>query len=250
MAQLHTLLLLNAVDIASGDLDDLCEAARINQVSVVCGINECERRRRSGTVYNSVVIIDEYGKIINRHRKMMPTNPERMVHGFGDAGGLRAVDTSAGRIGTLICWENYMPLARYALYDQGIEIYIAPTYDTGDGWISTMRHIALEGRCWVIGSGTLLRATDIPDGFPARTQLFPNPDECINDGDSVIVDPQGKIVAGPMRREEGVLYAEVDTARVAPSRRTLDVTGHYGRPDIFQLHVRRQPASPVQHTEM
>lgn len=249
VGQLHARLLANAVDIASGDLNALCEAARSHAVTIVCGINECDRRQGGGTLYNSVVVIGEDGEIRNRHRKLMPTNPERMVHGLGDASGLRAVDTPAGRIGTLICWENYMPLSRYDLYSQGVEIYIAPTYDSGDGWISTMRHIALEGRCWVLGSGTLLRAGDIPDDFPARAQLFPDPDEWINEGDSVVFDPQGKLVAGPMRREEGILYAEIDVARVAPARRTLDVTGHYARPDIFQLQVRRTPAASVRHID-
>ena len=138
-----------------------------------------------------------------------------------------------------------MPLARYALYAQGVEIYVAPTYDSGDTWVCTMRHIALEGRCWVVGSGTALRASDIPPDFPARAELFPDPAEWINDGDSVVVDPMGKVVAGPLHREAGILYAEIDTARVAPSRRTLDVTGHYARPDIFELQVRRAPVTPV-----
>ena len=195
------------------------------------------------------MIIGPDGRLLNRHRKLMPTNPERMVHGLGDASGLRVVETPAGRIGSLICWENYMPLARYALYAQGVEIYVAPTYDSGDAWIGTMRHIALEGRCWVVGSGTALRASDIPSDFPARAALFPDPDEWINDGDSVVVDPMGKVVAGPLRREAGVLYAEIDIARVAPSRRTLDVTGHYARADIFELQVRRAPATPVRFVD-
>ncbi len=249
MGQLHAMLLANAVDMARGDLDPLSEAAREHRVTIVCGMNECDRSRACGTVYNSVVVIDADGEVRNRHRKLMPTNPERMVHGFGDATGLRAVDTPAGRVGALICWENYMPLARYALYAEGVEIYVAPTYDSGDGWISTMRHIALEGRCWVLGSGMLLRGKDIPGDFPSRAQLFPDPDEWINPGDSVVVDPQGQIVAGPMRREEGILYAEVDPSRVAPSRRALDVTGHYARPDIFELHVRRTPATPVRYID-
>ncbi|POA21892.1 nitrilase [Pseudomonas sp. FW300-N1A1] len=249
MGQLHARLLANAVDIANGDLSQLCEAARVHAVTIVCGINECDRRHGGGTLYNSVVVIGANGEVLNRHRKLMPTNPERMVHGFGDASGLRTVDTPVGRVGTLICWENYMPLARYALYAQGVEIYVAPTYDSGDGWISTMRHIALEGRCWVLGSGTLLRGSDIPDDFPARTQLFPDPDEWINDGDSVVVDPQGRIKAGPLHREAGILYADIDVTLVAPARRTLDVTGHYARPDIFELQVRRTPATAVRYID-
>ncbi|WP_223442224.1 carbon-nitrogen hydrolase family protein [Pseudomonas sp. BF-R-19] len=249
MGQLHARLLANAVDIANGDLSELCEAARVHAVTIVCGINECDRRHGGGTLYNSVVVIGTNGEVLNRHRKLMPTNPERMVHGFGDASGLRTVDTPVGRVGTLICWESYMPLARYSLYAQGVEIYIAPTYDSGDGWISTMRHIALEGRCWVLGSGTLLRGSDIPDDFPARMQLFPDPQEWINDGDSVVVNPQGRITAGPLHREAGILYADIDVSLVAPARRTLDVTGHYARPDIFELQVRRTPTTAVRYID-
>ncbi len=249
VGQLHTRLLANAVDIAKGDLNELCEAARVHAVTIVCGINECERQTGGGTLYNSVVVIGTDGAVLNRHRKLMPTNPERMVHGFGDASGLRTVDTPVGRVGALICWENYMPLARYSLYAQGVEIYVAPTYDTGDGWISTMRHIALEGRCWVLGSGTALRGSDIPDDFPARAQLFAEPDEWINVGDSVVVNPQGRIVAGPLHREAGILYADIDVALVAPARRALDVTGHYARPDIFELQVRRTPVTAVRYID-
>ena len=249
LGQLHARLLANAVDVGAGDLAELCAAARAHRVTIVCGINEKDHSHGGGTLYNSVVVIGPDGTLLNRHRKLMPTNPERMVHGLGDASGLRAVDTPAGRIGCLICWENYMPLARYALYAQGVEIYVAPTYDSGDAWIGTMRHIALEGRCWVVGSGTALRASDIAPDFPARATLFPDAEEWINDGDSVVVDPMGKIVAGPLRREAGVLYAEIDLARVAPSRRTLDVTGHYARTDIFDLQVRRAPATPVRFVD-
>ncbi len=245
MGQLHTRLLANAVDLARGELAPLCNAARSHEVTVVCGINERDLSQGGGTLYNTALIVGPDGRLLNRHRKLMPTNPERMVHGLGDASGLRVVDTPVGRIGTLICWENYMPLARYALYAQGVEIYVAPTYDCGDGWVGTLGHIAREGRCWVLGSGTVLRASDVPDDFPSRGQLFPDPDEWINDGDSVVIDPQGKPVAGPLRREAGILYADIDVSRVAAARRTLDVAGHYARPDIFELQVRRTPAMPA-----
>jgi nitrilase len=245
MGQLHARLQTNSVDVGNGDLAGLCNAAKAYNVTIVCGISERDRTHGGATLYNSVVVIGADGAVQNRHRKLMPTNPERMVHGLGDASGLRVIDTPVGRVGMLICWENYMPLARYALYAQGVEIYVAPTYDSGEGWICTMRHIALEGRCWVIGSGTVLRGEDIPEDFPARTQLYPDPKEWINDGDSVVVDPQGKVVAGPLRRVSGILYADIDIDRVAPSRRTLDVTGHYARTDIFDLRVCRTPAAPV-----
>ena len=139
-----------------------------------------------------------------------------------------------------------MPLARYALYSQGIELYIAPTYDSGDGWIGTLQHIAREGCCWVVGSGVVLRASDIPDDFPGKATLYSDPDEWVNPGDSVVIAPGGEIIAGPLRNEIGVLYAEVDIKRVGISRRTFDVVGHYSRPDIFKLHVNTKLQNPVE----
>jgi len=244
--QAHARLLQNAVDVEDDDLAPLFEAARRHKVTIVCGMNERDGKLSRATLYNTVVVIGPDGTLLNRHRKLMPTNPERMVWGFGDASGLRAVDTAVGRIGTLICWENYMPLARYALYSQGVEIYIAPTYDSGDGWIGSLQHIAREGRCWVVGSGTLIRGGDIPADFPERERLYPDRDEWVNGGDSVVIAPGGDIVAGPLRKEEGILYCEIDVARAAEAKRALDVVGHYSRPDIFQLHVNTQPQSPVE----
>jgi nitrilase len=242
---LHALLLRNSVTLDGEDLRPLREAARQHRVTVVCGMDERDHELSRGTIYNTVAVIGPDGEILNRHRKLMPTNPERMVWGVGDASGLKVVETPCGRIGTLICWENYMPLSRYALYAQGVEVYIAPTYDYGDGWIGTLQHIAREGRCWVVGSGTVLRGRDIPEVFPSKNSLYPDPEEWINPGDSVVIKPGGKIVSGPMRNEEGILYGEIDSASVAASRRTLDVAGHYARPDVFQLHVNRKPLKPV-----
>ncbi|MGD8569156.1 MAG: carbon-nitrogen hydrolase family protein [Gammaproteobacteria bacterium] len=244
--EIHARLLDNAVNLESDDLAPLYDAAKKHKVTIVCGIDERESRLSQATLYNTVIVIGADGQLINRHRKLMPTNPERMVWGFGDASGLKVVDTPIGRIGTLICWENYMPLARYALYAQGIDIYIAPTYDSGDGWIGTMQHIAREGCCWVVGSGTALKVSDIPDDFPARKELYSESEEWVNQGDSVVIAPGGEIIAGPMRNEQGVLYAEVDSDRVGIARRALDVAGHYARPDIFKLHVNTQSQSPVE----
>lgn len=226
-------------------MQPLTQAAQRHGVSVVCGLNERERTRGGTTLYNSVGVIGPDGTLLNRHRKLMPTNPERMVHGSGDASGLRVVDTPVGRVGVLICWENYMPLARYALYAQGVEVHIAPTYDTGDGWLATLRHIAFEGRCWVVGSGCALRVRDLPADFPGRDTLYPDPDAWINGGDSAVFDPEDQPVAGPLRRESGLLYAQIDSSRGAAARRTLDVAGHYARPDVFPLRVNRATASPV-----
>lgn len=243
--EIHSRLLNNAVNLESDDLEPLYESARKNNVTVVCGIDERDNQLSQATLYNTVVIIGPDGKLLNKHRKLMPTNPERMVWGFGDASGLKVIDTPCGRIGTLICWENYMPLARYALYAQGIEIYIAPTYDSGDGWIGTLQHIAREGCCWVIGSGNALKGGDLPDDFPGKSTLYPDPEEWVNSGDSIVIAPGGDIIAGPVRNEQSILYAEIDRDNVGISRRSLDIAGHYARPDIFKLHVNTQPQSPV-----
>jgi nitrilase len=235
----------NAVDLECDDLAPLRDAAKEHSVTVVCGMNEREGAVSRGTLFNTVVVIDTEGEIVNRHRKLMPTNPERMVHGFGDASGLRVVDTPVGRIGTLLCWENYMPLARYALYAQGVEIYIAPTYDSGDAWIGTMQHIAREGRCWVVNSGFVMRGSDIPDDFPDKNELYPDPDAWVNPGDSAVIGPDGKTIAGPLRQEVGVVFADIDLKAIGVARRSLDVAGHYSRPDVFELRVNREPQKPI-----
>ncbi len=243
--ELHQRLLKNAVSMDSDDLGPLYEAAKKHSVTIVCGIEERDSKLSQSTLYNTAIIIGPDGSLLNKHRKLMPTNPERMVWGFGDASGLKVVDSPAGRIGTLLCWENYMPLARYALYSQGVEVYIAPTYDSGDDWISSLRHIAREGCCWVIGCGNLMKGSDIPDDFPEKETLYPDADEWINPGDSVVIAPGGELVAGPMRKEAGILYCDIDREKVGIAKRALDVTGHYSRPDIFQLHVNTQPQSPI-----
>ena len=248
--QLHAALLANAVDMRSNDIDPVLEVAKANSVCVVFGMNERDGEYSRGTIYNSVVLIGPDGTVLNRHRKLMPTNPERMVWGMGDATGLKVVATPVGRIATLICWESYMPLARYALYADGVEIYITPTYDTGERCIATMQHIAREGGCWVVSSGVALHARDIPDALPGKATLFPNNDEWVNAGDSVVVAPGGKVVAGPLRNEYGLLYADIELDRVGLARRSLDAAGHYARPDIFRLVVNRRPLKPIETEEI
>ena len=138
-----------------------------------------------------------------------------------------------------------MPLARYTLYAQGVEIYIAPTYDSGDAWIGTLQHIAREGRCWVLGSGFAMRASDIPPDFPQKDELYPDPGAWVNPGDSVVIGPDGKIVEGPLRQDIGVLYTDIDRSAVGVARRSFDVAGHYSRPDIFELRVNRHAQKPI-----
>ncbi|MDQ6920566.1 MAG: carbon-nitrogen hydrolase family protein [Candidatus Dormibacteraeota bacterium] len=243
--EIHSRLLENAVDLERGQLEPVQEAARKHGVVVAIGINERDGAFSRGTLYNTVVLIGADGAVLNRHRKLMPTNPERMVWGLGDGSGLRVVETPAGRLGSLICWENYMPLARFSLYAQGPDIYLAPTWDAGSGWVSTMRHIALEGRCWVLGNGTAMQGRDVPEDFPGRAALFPDEEDWFNPGDSVVVAPDGRVVAGPLRNQHGILYAECDLDAAAAARRTLDVAGHYGRPDVFRLEVSMGPRPPI-----
>ena len=243
--EIYARLQTNSIDRINGGLKPLQEAAREHAVVLVLGYQELDSGVSGSTLFNSCAIIDADGSIANNHRKLMPTNPERMVWGFGDASGLNVVETAAGRIGALICWENYMPLARFALYAQDIDILVAPTWDSGDTWLATMQHIAREGGCWVVSCATSLEVSDIPTDIPYYDELFPNKDEWINPGDAVVYKPFGGVLAGPMRREKGLLMAEIDPGAARASRRKFDVSGHYARPDIFTLTVDRRPQSPV-----
>jgi nitrilase len=243
-SELHERLLANAVDLVAGDLQPLQEAAAARQATVVVGIHERDGEFSRGTLYNTLVTIGPDGRLLNRHRKLVPTNPERMVWGQGDASGLRVVDTEAGRLGGLICWESYMPLARFALYAEGVEVYVASTWDSGDTWLATMRHIAAEGRCWVLGSGCALHTDDLTDAVPDRQRIWPEPG-WINPGDSVVVAPGGRPVAGPLHESHGILFAEIDPQRAAADRRTLDAAGHYGRPEVFDLRIDRRRRVPA-----
>jgi nitrilase len=243
--ELFALLQENSVDLSKDDLAPIKEAAKEHGIVVVMGHQELDGAVSGSTLFNSVAIIDADGKLLNNHRKLMPTNPERMVWGFGDGSTLKVVETAVGRVGALLCWENYMPLARFALYAQNIDIYCAPTWDSGASWLATMQHIAREGGCWVVGCATSLEASDIPDSVIYRDELFPNADEWINPGDAVIYQPFGGPLAGPMHKKKGLLVAEVDVSAAKASRRKFDVAGHYSRPDVFKLTINRSRQSPV-----
>lgn len=242
--ELHAGLRKNSVDISAGGLDRISDAAAKLGVVAVIGLTEIDSKFSGTTLFNTVVVIGSDGTVLNRHRKLMPTNPERMVWGAGDASGLRVVETPFGRIGCLICWENYMPLSRFALYAQNVEIYIAPTWDCGDAWTASMRHIAREGGCWVLSTATAMQGQDIPSTFPEREKLFDD-SEWVNSGDAIVVEPSGNVIAGPLHQEKGILYATIEPEIARRSRKSLDVTGHYGRPDIFDLRIDRRPMPPV-----
>jgi nitrilase len=224
-----------SVTIPGPAVDRIGEAAREHGVWIVTGVTEVDPER-SGTLYNTLLYHGPDGKLALRHRKLVPTNHERLVWGQGDGGGLRAIPTELGRIGGLICWENYMPLARFALYESGVEIYIASTADDGAAWQATLVHIARESRAFVISPSHFQRASSYPDDFPLRDELEGL--DVIGRGGSAILAPDGSYLAGPLYDEEGMLYAELDPAVLRAERQRFDPAGHYHRPDVLRLKVK------------
>ncbi len=223
------------VDVPGPACDAIGDIARENGVHLAVPVNE----RAGGTVYNTILYFAPDGALLGKHRKLVATGGERLAWGMGDGSTLPVFDTPFGRLGGLICWENYMPLARVAMYEQGVDILLAPTWDNSDVWVASMRHIAKEGRCYVLGITSCLRGSDVPADFPGRDDIYGGEDDWMSRGNTVIVDPYGEILAGPISETEGILYAEIDVAKVRQSRRQFDVVGHYARPDVFTLTVRR-----------
>jgi nitrilase len=227
-----------AVDVPGPCCDALGGLARDHAVDLVMGVVE----REGGTLYCTVLFFAPDGNLRGKHRKLMPTAAERLVWGFGDGSTLPVFDTAAGRVGAVVCWENYMPLLRMAMYGKGIELYCAPTVDDRETWLPTMRHIALEGRCFVLSACQYLRRADCPPAYDLAQPV--EPDTVLIGGGSVIVGPLGQVLAGPHRAGEAVLTADLDLGDLARAKYDLDVTGHYARPDIFRLTVdeTRKPA--------
>ena len=228
-------LAAQAVTVPGEAAERIGGAAREHGVWIVTGVTEVDPER-PGTLYNTLLYHGPDGRLALRHRKLVPTNHERLVWGQGDGGGLRAISTGLGRIGGLICWENYMPLARFALYESGVEIYIASTADDSDAWQSTLVHIARESRAFVVAPSHFQRASSYPDDFPLRDELQGL--DIIGRGGSAILAPDGSYLAGPLYDEEGVLYAELDPAVLLAERQRFDPAGHYHRPDVLRLKVK------------
>ena len=230
-----------AVAVPGPAADRLGATAEEHGVWLVTGVTEIDPER-PGTLYNTLLYHGPDGSLALRHRKLVPTNHERLVWGPGDGSGLRAIQTDVGRLGGLICWENYMPLARFALYESGIEIYVASTADDGDAWQSTLIHIAREARAFVVSPSHFQRASAYPADFPLRDALEGL--DVLGRGGSAILGPDGAYLAGPLYDEEGTLYAELEPARLFEERQRFDPAGHYHRPDVLRLKVKEKRRTP------
>ena len=228
-----------AVDLDGPEIATLVEAAAETGLFVVIGILE----RDGGTVYCTALFLDGARGVVGKHRKLMPTGAERLIWGFGDGSTMPVFDTSLGRIGAVICWENYMPMLRMAMFDKGITIYCAPTADDRDAWASTMRHVALEGRCFVLSACQHITRGAYPADYDCA--LGEEPDTVLLRGGSMVVGPLGDVLAGPDFSGETILYAEIDTDEVIRGKYDFDVTGHYARPDVFRMIVDETPRAAV-----
>ena len=224
----------NSVAVGSPAEQRLGAAAKELGIWLVTGVNEVDAER-PGTIYNALLYHAPDGTLALHHRKLVPTNHERLIWGQGDGRGLTTVDTGFGRIGGLICWENYMPLARFALYEAGVEIYVASTADDSEAWQATLVHIARESRAYVIAPSHLQRASSYPDDFPLASEL--EGADMLGFGGSAILAPDGSYLAGPLYEEERILYAELDPTRLLAERQRFDPVGHYHRPDVLRLGV-------------
>lgn len=232
----------NAVDVPGPATDALGEVARQAGVYLAIGVVERDTTFSGGTLYCTLLYFGPDGSLLGKHRKLKPTASERLIWGEGDGSTLTVLDTELGRMGGLICWENYMPLARMAMYGKGVELYLAPTADARDTWQATMQHIACEGRCFVLGANQYVTRSMYPPELAA--ELANEPDVMCRGG-SVIVSPLGEVLAGPLYDTEGILYADLDMGEIPRGKFDFDVTGHYARPDVFQLVVSERPQPPI-----
>lgn len=226
-----------AIDLAGPEVESLCALSKRTGATIVCGVIE----KSGSTLYCTAIIIDPDNGLVDKHRKLMPTGSERLIWGQGDGSTLPVIETKVGKTGAVICWENYMPLLRTAMYSKGIEIWCAPTVDARPVWQSTMQHIALEGRCFVVSA---CQYQPSPKELGLKIDNWPE-DEALIPGGSVIFGPLGEKLAGPLLGEEGIITAEVDMDDIMKSRYDLDVIGHYARPDIFELRVNETPRESV-----
>ena len=234
----------NSVEIPSLATEALSNAVREAGIYMAVGIIERDAEYSGGTLYCTTLYFGPDGEILGKHRKLKPTGSERLIWGEGDGSTMPVFDTEVGKFGGLICWENYMPLARTFMYSKGVELYLAPTADSRDTWQATLQHIACEGRCFVLGCNQFVTKEMYPADLQNHPELAEQP-EVMCRGGSAIVSPLGEVIAGPLYNEEGILYAELDMGEVVRSRVDFDAVGHYARPDVFQLLVNEGANPPV-----
>lgn len=227
----------NSVEVPGKETNTLAALAKEHEMYIMMGVTE--RDLVSKTLYCTMLYFNPEGQLMGKHRKLKPTAAERLVWGEGDGSTLVSFDTAIGKLGGLICWENYMPSARMAMYKKGIEIYLAPTADARDTWTASMIHIACEGRCYVIGCNQYFTKSDYPKHL--QNELAADRPEVLSRGGSIIVSPLGKILAGPLYNAEGMLTADVDLDEIIRSKMDFDVAGHYNREDVFILNIKDQP---------
>jgi len=233
----------SAIDVPGPATELIGAAAKDYQVHLVVGVIE----RDGGTLYCTALMFGPDGRLLGKHRKLMPTALERLVWGQGDGSTLTVVDTPLGKMGTVICWENYMPMLRMAMYAKGVQLYCAPTVDDRDTWLPTMRHVALEGRCFVLSACQFLTRGDCPPNYACIQG--DDPSTVLIRGGSCMVAPLGQILAGPHFGSETILTADIDMAEIARGKYDFDVAGHYARPDVFRLTVNERPAPAVESGE-
>ena len=230
-------LLENAVSIPDESIDRLAKEAKNSGVYVTIGVNERNSEASNSSLFNTLLYIGPDGKILGKHRKLIPTGGERLMWSQGGGDTLVAFDTAIGKLGGLICWENFMPLARNAMYIKGVQVYAAPTWDSSESWQIAMRYIAREGGMFVISCAQGIRMDDIPDRFEFK-RYYPEGREWVNRGNSCIVDPSGKFLAGPLEAEQSILLADIDLSMIPEQKWLYDVSGHYARPDVFNFEIK------------
>jgi len=235
--ELYSKLLESAVTIPDDSVNRLAKAAKDSRVYVTIGVNERNSEASSASLCNTTLYLGPDGKILGKHRKLIPTGGERLMWAQGGGDTLVSFDTEIGKLGGLICWENFMPLARNVMYNAGVQIYVAPTWDSSEAWLIAMRHIAREGGMFVISCAPCMKMSDVPDSYEYKS-FYLEGREWINKGNSCIVGPDGRLLAGPHEAEQSILYAEIDLDRIPDQKWLFDVSGHYSRPDVFDFGIK------------
>jgi len=236
--ELYTQFHTSSITIPDKYTQRLCEYAKKAGIYVAIGVNEKNSEASNASVCNTLLYISSEGEILGKHRKLIPTGGERLMWAPGGGDTLVSFDSPLGKLGGLICWENYMPLARYVMYQAGVQIYLAPTWDNSENWLIAMRHIAREGGMFVISCASAMKVSDIPDHFEFK-KLYPEDREWVNKGNSCIVGPDGKFLAAPLAEEQRIIYADIDLDQIPSQKWMLDVAGHYSRPELFDFGIKK-----------